>query len=131
MNVTIISPKGYWPKEQFLQKAQEIATQKNHTVTVTDDINAVTQADVVATDTWVSFWYDNEREQRLTDLKNYTITQDVMRKAKPDAIFMHCMPIYYGEEVTKEVAHGPQSVIIDEAENRLWVQMALLTILLR
>jgi ornithine carbamoyltransferase len=54
-----------------------------------------------------------------------------MCKAKPDAIFMHCMPIYYGEEVTKEVAHGPQSVIIDEAENRLWVQMALLTILLR
>jgi len=131
MNVTIISPRGYWPKEQFLQKAQEIATQKNHTVTVTDDINAVIQADVVATDTWVSFWYDNERTQRLMDLKNYTITQEIMGKAKPDAIFMHCMPIYYGEEVTKEVAHGLQSVIIDEAENRLWVQMALLTILLR
>jgi ornithine carbamoyltransferase len=131
MNVTIISPKRYWPKEHFLQKAREIATQKNHTVTVTDDINAVTQADVVATDTWVSFWYDNERTQRLIDLKNYTITQDVMYKAKPDAIFMHCMPIYYGEEVAKEVAYGPQSVIIDEAENRMWVQMALLTILLR
>ena len=131
MNVTVISPKKHWPKEQYVLKAREISAQKNHTVTVTDDINAVTQADVVATDTWVSFWYENERAQRLTHLKNYTITQDVMRKAKPDAIFMHCMPIYYGEEVTKEVAHGPQSVIIDEAENRMWVQMALLTTLLR
>jgi ornithine carbamoyltransferase len=130
MNVTIISPMKYWPKEQFLLKAREIATQKNQTVTVTDDINAVTQADVVATDTWVSFWYDDDRVQRLTDLKNYTITQDIMCKAKLDVIFMHCMPIYYGEEVTREVAHGPQSVVIDEAENRMWVQMALLTTLL-
>jgi len=131
MNVTIISPKKYWPKEQYEQKAQEIATKKNHTVTVTVDAQAVAQADVVATDTWVSLWYDNERAQRLSDFKSYTITEEIMGKAKPDAIFMHCMPIYYGEEVTKEVAYGPQSVIIDEAENRMWAQMALLVTLLQ
>lgn len=131
MNVTLISPKKYWPKEQYAQKARDIATQKNHTVTITENINAIAQADVVATDTWVSFWYDDERAQRLADFKTFTITQDIMRKAKPDAIFMHCMPIYYGEEVTKEVAYGPQSVIIDEAENRIWAQMALLVILVR
>ncbi|HUS99239.1 MAG TPA: ornithine carbamoyltransferase [Candidatus Thermoplasmatota archaeon] len=130
MNIAVISPKKYWPKDQYVQKAREIATKKNHTVTITDDIKAVAQADVVATDTWISLWYDNERAQRLSDFKSYTITEDVMGKAKPDAIFMHCMPIYYGEEVIKEVAYGPQSVIIDEAENRMWAQMALLVRLL-
>jgi ornithine carbamoyltransferase len=130
MNIKVISPKKYWPKDQYVQKARAIATKKNHTVTITDDIKAVEQADVVATDTWISLWYDNERPQRLSDFKSYTITEDVMGKAKPDAIFMHCMPIYYGEEVIKEVAYGPQSVIIDEAENRMWAQMALLVRLL-
>ena len=131
MNVTVISARKYWPKEEFVQKAREIAAKKNLTVTVTDDLNAVMNADVVATDTWVSFWYEHERQQRQSDLKAYTITSEVMRKAKPDAIFMHCMPIYYDEEVTREVAHGSQSVIIDEAENRMWAQMALLVTLLR
>ncbi len=131
MNVTVISAKRYWPTADYVQKSQEIAAKKNHMVTITEDINAVAHADVVATDTWVSFWYDDQRAQRLTDLKKYTITADVMKKARPDAIFMHCMPIYYGEEVTKEVAYGPQSVIIDEAENRMWAQMALLVNLLQ
>ncbi|PNX54092.1 MAG: ornithine carbamoyltransferase [Thermoplasmata archaeon M9B2D] len=126
MNVTVISPKRYWPKEDYVLKSREIAAKKNHRVTITDNITAVAHADVVATDTWVSFWYDDQRAQRLADLKKYTITPEVMNKAKPDAIFMHCMPIYYGEEVTKDVAYGPQSVIIDEAENRMWAQMALL-----
>jgi ornithine carbamoyltransferase len=131
MNVTVISAKKYWPKDQFVQKAKEIAGKKNLTVTVTDDLNAVANADIVATDTWVSFWYDDERTQRLGDLRKFTVTQDIMRKAKPDGIFMHCMPIYYDEEVTKDVAHGTQSVIIDEAENRMWAQMALLVKLLQ
>lgn len=130
MNVTIISPKKYWPKEQYVKKAREIAAKKKHTVNTTEDLNAVAQADVVATDTWISLWYENERAQRIADLKNCTITNDIMSKAKPDAIFMHCMPIYYEEEVTKEVAHSKQSVIIDEAENRMWAQMALLVKLL-
>lgn len=131
MNVTVISPKSHWPNEEYIQKAREIATQNHHTVTITEDLNAITSSDVVATDTWISFWYESERAARLANLKNYTITQDIMRKAKPDAIFMHCMPIYYGEEVTKDVAYGTQSVIIDEAENRMWAQMALLVRILR
>lgn len=131
MNITVISPKKYWPKEQYVQKAREIATKKNHSVTITEDLNAVASADVVGTDTWISFWYESERAQRLADLKNYTITQDIMRKAKPDAIFLHCMPIYYNEEVTKDVAYSKQSVIIDEAENRMWAQMGLLITLLQ
>jgi ornithine carbamoyltransferase len=130
MNVTVISPKKYWPQEFYIQKAKEIAASKGRTMTITEDMNAVAGSDIVATDTWISMWYEGQRKERLRLLKNYTITQETMKKAKPDAIFMHCMPIYYGEEVTKEVAYGPQSVIIDEAENRLWAQMALILKLL-
>ena len=130
MNVTVISPKKYWPNEYYVTRSKDIAWKKNHSVIVTEDLNAVTQTDVIATDTHVSFWYEQERQQRLMDLHNYAVTQELMKKTKPDVIFMHCMPIYYGEEVTKDVAHGEKSVIIDEAENRLWAQMALLTKLL-
>jgi len=130
MNVTVISPKRYWPNEFYVTRAKDIAWKKNHIVTITDDLSAVANADVVATDTWISYWYEQERQRRLKDLKDYTITGEIMGMANPDAIFMHCMPIYYGEEVTKDVAHGRQSVIIDEAENRMWAQMALLLKLL-
>ena len=131
MNVTIISHKNHWPSAYFLDQAKNIADNNNSSVTITDDLNAVEGTDILATDTWVSLWYEKERQQILGDLESYTITQEIMNKAKKDAIFMHCMPIYYGEEVLKEVAHGPQSVIIDEAENRLWAQMALMVKLLK
>ena len=131
MNVTVISHKKHWPSTYFVDQAKNIAKKKNITVTITDDLNAVKDADIIATDTWVSLWYEKERQQIMADLEGYTITQEVMSKAKKDAIFMHCMPIYYGEEVVKEVAHGPQSVIIDEAENRLWAQMASMVRLLK
>ncbi len=131
MNVTVISHKNHWPSEHFVKKANEIAKKQKVTVIITDDLAAVQGADVVATDTWVSLWYEKQRAQIMADLKGYTITEDVMSKAKKDAIFMHCMPIYYGEEVVKEVAYGPQSVIVDEAENRMWAQMGLLLKLLK
>ncbi|MGF3585152.1 MAG: hypothetical protein ACQXXD_05490 [Thermoplasmatota archaeon] len=99
-------------------------------VTITEDINAVASADVIVTDTYVSFWFEHERQQRLMDLYNYKVTKEVIKKAKPNALFMHCMPIYYGEEVTKDVVFGKNSVVIDEAKNRLWAQMALLIRLL-
>jgi len=130
MNVTVISHKNHWPSNYFVDQAKKIATKNNVTVTITEDLDAVKDADVIATDTWVSYWYEDQREQIMVDLKGYTITKDVMKKANKDAIFMHCMPIYYGEEVVKEVAHGPQSVIIDEAENRMWAEMALMVKLL-
>jgi len=131
MHVTIISPKQYWPQQRFIRKAEELAAEKNLSVTITEDIEAVNSADIVATDTWVSLWYENTRSERLQNFQGYTVTPEVMMKANKDAIFMHCMPIHYGEEVTRDVAHGPQSVIIDEAENRLWAQMALLITLVR
>ncbi|MFH1652874.1 MAG: ornithine carbamoyltransferase [Pseudomonadota bacterium] len=131
MNVTVVSPKDFAPSENFLKKAMSVATRNNVKLNVTDDMNAVRGADVVATDTWVTIWYEHEREQRIQKFQNYTVTPNVMKMAKDDAIFMHCMPIYYGNEVQKEVAYGKQSVIIDEAENRMWAQMALMVGLLK
>jgi ornithine carbamoyltransferase len=131
MDVTIITKKNHWPSKYFLDKATEIAKEKNVKLTITEDLNEIKNADVIATDTWISIWYKDQREQILKDLKGYTVTNELMKKAKPNAIFIHCMPIFYGEEVTKEVAHGPQSVIIDEAENRMWAEMALMVKLLR
>jgi ornithine carbamoyltransferase len=126
MDVTIITNKNHWPSKYYLDKATEIAKEKNTILKITEDLNEIKNADIVATDTWISIWYKDQREQILKDLKGYTVTNKLMKKAKPDAIFIHCMPIFYGEEVTRDVAHGPQSVIIDEAENRMWAEMALM-----
>jgi len=130
MDVTVITNKNHWPSKYFLDKATELAKEKHTNLTITEDLDEIKNADVVATDTWISIWFKDQREQILKDLKGYTVTTELMKKAKPDAVFIHCMPIFYGEEVTREVAHGPQSVIIDEAENRMWAEMALMIKLL-
>ena len=84
---------------------------------------------MVATDTWVSMGDEAEKEKRIKDFKGFTIDKKLMGLAKPDAIFLHCLPAYYDYEVTKDVAHGPQSVIFDEAENRMWAQIAIMVTL--
>ena len=99
-------------------------------VEITDKVEDSTKnADVVATDTWVSMGDEAEKEKRIKEFQGYTIDQKLMKQAKPDAIFMHCLPAYYDYEVTKEVAHGPQSVIFDEAENRMWAQIGIMVAL--
>jgi len=126
MNIKIVAPKKYWPDTYYVEEARKFGV----TVEVTDKIeNSTKDADVIATDTWVSMGDETEKEQRLQDFKGYTVDEKLMMLAKPDAIFMHCLPAYYGHEVTKEVAHGKQSVIFDEAENRLWAQMVIMVTL--
>jgi len=126
MNVKIAAPKKYWPESYYVQEAKKFGVN----VEITDRLeNAAKDADVVATDTWVSMGDEAQKEQRIGEFKGYTIDQNIMRQAKPDAIFMHCLPAYYGYEVTKDVAHGKQSVIFDEAENRLWAQIAIMVTL--
>ncbi|MBS3802568.1 MAG: ornithine carbamoyltransferase [Candidatus Thermoplasmatota archaeon] len=126
MNVKIVSPKKYWPDEFFVDEAKKFGV----TIEVSDTVETATDGvDVVATDTWVSMGDEEQKQQRLKDFKDYTVNKDLMSKAKSDAIFMHCLPAYYDYEVTKEVAHGPQSVIFDEAENRMWAQMAIMVTL--
>ena len=126
MKVKIVAPKKYWPESYYAQEAKKFGVK----VEITDKLeNATKDADVVATDTWVSMGDEAQKEQRNREFKGYTIDQNIMNQAKPDAIFMHCLPAYYGYEVTKDVAHGKQSVIFDEAENRLWAQIAIMVTL--
>jgi len=123
MNVKIVSPKNYWPDKYYVDNAKKFGVK----VEVTDAVeNSTEDADIVATDTWVSMGDEAQKEQRLKDFKGYTVDEKLMKKAKSDAIFLHCLPAYYGYEVTKEVAHGKQSVIFDEAENRMWAQIAIM-----
>jgi len=126
MNVKIVAPKKYWPEPYYVDEAKKFGVK----VEITDRVdNATKDADVIATDTWVSMGDEAQKEQRLREFKGYTIDQNVMGQAKPDVIFIHCLPAYYGYEVTKDVAHGKQSVIFDEAENRLWAQIAVMVTL--
>jgi ornithine carbamoyltransferase len=93
----------------------------------TDPVEAVSGADCVVTDTWVSMGDEESEARRHNLLKPYQVNTALMAKAKPDAIFMHCLPAHRGEEVTDEVMDGPQSVVFDEAENRLHAQKGILT----
>ena len=97
----------------------------------TDANEAAAGADVIVTDTWVSMGKEEEKLARLRDLGDYKVTRELMTLAKPDAIFIHCLPADRGYEVEAEVIDGPQSVVWDEAENRLHAQKALLVWLLR
>ena len=127
MNVKIVSPKKYWPSDMYTKKAREMGR-----VEITEmEENVAKDADVIITDTWISMGDEAEKETRLREFEGYTVNESIMRQAKDNAIFLHCLPAYYGKEVTKEVAHGKQSVIFDEAENRMWAQMAILKWLLK
>ena len=131
LHVRIGAPKPYWPDPQIVADAQAIATRTGGSAVVTEDVReAVRGADVVATDTWVSMGEEAEYAQRSKPFVPYRVTPELMAIAKPGALFEHCLPAYRGREVTASVIDGPQSVVWDEAENRLHAQKALLTWLL-
>jgi len=126
INVKIVSPKKYWPDDFYVKETKKLGVN----VEITDKVEGSTKnADVIATDTWVSMGDEAQKQQRLRDFKGYTVNDKLMKQAKSDAIFLHCLPAYYDYEVTKKVAHGPQSVIFDEAENRMWAQIAIMVTL--
>jgi ornithine carbamoyltransferase len=127
MNVAVAGPAGYHPDHRIVARAELIAEQQGGSVEVFGEpIGAITDADIVVTDTWISMGQEAEKAQRIADFAGYTIDTELMKRAKPDAIFMHCLPAYRGYEVSAEVLDGPQSVIWDEAENRLHAQKALM-----
>jgi ornithine carbamoyltransferase len=132
MHVRVASPESYAPREDVVRDADAIAARTGGSVTLyTDPVEAAAGADVVVTDTWVSMGKEEEKLARLRDLGAYKVTQEIMGLARPDAIFIHCLPADRGYEVDAEVIDGPQSVVWDEAENRLHAQKALLVWLLR
>lgn len=131
MHVAVASPEGYLPREDVVARARELATQQGGSVEVgTDAAALVDGADIVVTDTWVSMGLEEERAERVAAFESYRVTQELMGHAKDDAIFLHCLPADRGYEVDADVIDGPQSVIWDEAENRLHAQKALLVWLL-
>jgi ornithine carbamoyltransferase len=131
MHVRIASPTAYAPREDIVADADRLATMTGGSVTLTTDpIEAASGADIIVTDTWVSMGKEEEKLQRIRDLGEYKVTQEFMGLAKPDAIFIHCLPADRGYEVDADVIDGPQSVVWDEAENRLHAQKALLIWLL-
>ncbi|MDX2375696.1 ornithine carbamoyltransferase [Microbacterium sp. LRZ72] len=131
MHVRVASPEAYAPRADVVADADRIAETTGGSVTLyTDPIEAAAGADVIVTDTWVSMGKEEEKLARLRDLGAYKVTQQTMSLAKPDAIFIHCLPADRGYEVDADVIDGPQSVVWDEAENRLHAQKALLVWLL-
>lgn len=132
MHVRIGTPGAFRPDPAIFAKAKEIAEQTGGSVQVADDpFGAVSGADAVATDTWVSMGQEGESEQRARPFLPFSLTENLLAHAKSDAIVLHCLPAYRGKEISAEVLDGPRSVVWDEAENRLHAQKALLTWLLR
>jgi ornithine carbamoyltransferase len=127
MHVRVAAPAKFAPSAAIIARASELAAQTSGSVTVTEDpALAVAGADVVATDTWVSMGQEAEKQQRISAFAGFTVDADLMALANLDAIFLHCLPAYRGYEVSAEVIDGPQSVIWQQAENRLHAQKALM-----
>lgn len=130
MHVRIGAPLGYQPDPDVVARAEKLAAQHGGSVLITEDAGlAAADADVVATDTWVSMGQEGEDEVREVKFAPYSINADLMAKADPEAIVLHCLPAYRGKEITAEVLEGPQSVVWDEVENRRHAQKAILIFL--
>jgi ornithine carbamoyltransferase len=130
-NIKVGTAKGYEPLPRILELAEERARRSSASIDVVYTVEeAVRGADVVYTDVWVSMGQEAEAERRVRDLSPFRVTPEVMRLAKPNAIFMHCLPARRGYEVVDEVIDSPRSVVWDQAENRLHTQKALLALLL-
>ncbi len=130
-DVAIATPKGYEPNPEVVTNARLDAEAAGTRLLVTHSIEeAVANAHVVYTDVWASMGQEAEQAKRVREFAGWTVTRDTMALADKGAVFMHCLPAHRGEEVSAEVCDGPQSVIYDEAENRLHVQKAILAILM-
>ncbi len=128
MAVTVASPKGYEVAPETIQRACKLG---GTVKTALSPAEAVKDAHVIVTDTWVSMGDETEREKRLAAFHGFTVNDQLLRHAAPDARVLHCLPAHRGEEITGNVLDGPQSLVWDEAENRLHAQKALLVKLLK
>lgn len=131
MNIVVGCPRGYEPKEEVVSRSVEEGRRSGSTVKVTNDPKeAVQGADVIYTDVWTSMGQEKEKEERIKIFKPYQVNPGLVKGAKEDYIFMHCLPAHRGEEVTNEVADSRNSVIFDQAENRMHTQKALMALIM-
>ncbi|WP_457567929.1 ornithine carbamoyltransferase [Desulfurobacterium sp.] len=132
INFYAATPEGYEPLPFYVEKAKEIARSTGSEIVITHDpVEAVKDADVVYTDVWASMGQEEEAEKRKALFMPYQVNAELLKHAKPEVLFMHCLPAHRGEEVTDEVIESCRSIVWDQAENRLHVQKALLTKLIK
>lgn len=127
MHVSVGCPEGYEPDHRIVEAAKEEGLQTGARIEITHDPKiAAKDADVIYTDVWISMGQENEHQPRMAALAPYQVNRQLMQQAKPNALVMHCLPAHRGEEITEDVLDGPQSVVLDQAENRLHIQKAIL-----
>lgn len=132
MHINVATPPGYEPRAEIVAAARQDARDTGALITITTDPGAaLAGADVVVTDVWASMGQESEQQARAKVFAPYQVNEDLVAGAKPDYIFMHCLPAHRGEEVTAAVIDGPHSVVFDEAENRLHVQKAVMALLMQ
>jgi ornithine carbamoyltransferase len=130
MRINIASPKGYEPTQDILDRANKIKRDGFEIAVLNNPKDSVKDADVIYTDVWASMGQESEREERMKVFKDFQVNSNLISGAKKDVIILHCLPAHRGEEITDEIIDGPHSVVLDEAENRLHTEKALLVKLL-
>ncbi len=131
MHISLACPPGYEPDAGIMREAKLAASQTSSEVRLSNDPGkAVTNADIVYTDVWASMGQESEHAKRVNAFRGYQINAELMKMADPKALVMHCLPAHRGEEIAAEVIDGPQSVVFDQAENRLHTQKAVLEMLM-
>ncbi|KAA8997956.1 ornithine carbamoyltransferase [Paenibacillus spiritus] len=131
MHVSIAGPEGYEPDAAVVAEAKEIAEETGAEIVITrSPEEAAKDADVIYTDVWASMGFEAEQKAREAAFRDYQVNEELVKLAKPDYLFLHCLPAHRGEEVSEGVIDGPNSYIFDEAENRLHAQKALMAALM-
>ncbi|MBT9131884.1 ornithine carbamoyltransferase [candidate division NPL-UPA2 bacterium Unc8] len=132
INLAIATPQRYEPNAAVLLKTREAGGKSflRNVCVLRDPVEAVKEADVIYTDTWVSMGQDEERKERKRAFRRFQVNEELLQSAKPDVMVMHCLPLHRGEEITDTVIESPQSIIFDQVENRLHLQKAILLFLL-
>jgi ornithine carbamoyltransferase len=131
INISIASPDGYKPNNFIVEQALETAKKTGAEIKIlTDPIEAVKDADIIYTDVWTSMGQESEANLRKEIFQRYQVNAQLVKNAKPDYLFMHCLPAHRGDEVVDEIADSPNSVIFDEAENRMHVQKAIMALVM-
>lgn len=131
MHIAVASPAKYMPDKEVVKKAEKFAKENKTNFILTEDPEeAVKDADIIYTDVWASMGQEEKVEEKKKEFMRYQINKNLVKKAKPDCLVMHCLPAHRGEEITDDVMDGPQSIIFDQAENRLHAQKGILALLL-
>lgn len=132
VDMRVAHPEGYGPDEEIIKKAEELASKSNGSILITNEPDeAVDKADVIYTDVWASMGQKHEAERRRLFFSFYQVNEELIKNAKKNYIFMHCLPAIRGEEVSAGVIDGPNSVVFDEAENRLHAQKSVMLRLMK